>query len=368
MAELSVDEKYELITRNLQEMIGSEDEIKMILKERPLKLYWGTAPTGKIHIGYFIQLLKIADYLKAGCQVTILFADLHAFLDNMKSSLEQLEYRTAYYETMIKEVLCSLGIDISKLTFMKGSDYQLKPEYVMDIFKLMSLTSYNDSRHSGADVVKQTDNPKLNGLVYPLLQVLDEHYLDVDAETSGIDQRKIFMYGRKFMPKIGYRKRFYFMTPMVSGLRFEKEYNTSEIQETKMSASNLDSKIDLLDTQNQIKKKINASYCLSGDTIDNSPLLILEKVIFPVLNYLNRTFIIDRSEKWGGPLEYDTINKVKEAFESKELHPGDLKQGISDNLNQILEPLRSSFESEKNRHMILMSYDDKYFKKNYCRK
>jgi hypothetical protein len=26
----------------------------------------------------------VADFLKAGCEVTILFADLHAFLDNMK--------------------------------------------------------------------------------------------------------------------------------------------------------------------------------------------------------------------------------------------------------------------------------------------
>lgn len=36
-------DKYNLITRNLQEVIGDEKEIKNILETRPLKLYWGTA-------------------------------------------------------------------------------------------------------------------------------------------------------------------------------------------------------------------------------------------------------------------------------------------------------------------------------------
>lgn len=68
MASLTVDEKYQLITRNLQETLGGE-EIKKILAERDLKVYWGTAPTGKPHIGYFVPMTKIADFLQAGCQV-----------------------------------------------------------------------------------------------------------------------------------------------------------------------------------------------------------------------------------------------------------------------------------------------------------
>ena len=58
-----------------------------IMAERPLKLYWGTACTSKIHIGYFVLMMKIVDYINAGCDMTILIADLHAFLDNLKSSL-----------------------------------------------------------------------------------------------------------------------------------------------------------------------------------------------------------------------------------------------------------------------------------------
>lgn len=65
---LTADQKYELITRNLQEVLGA-DEMKKILAERDLKMYWGTAPTGRPHIGYFVPMAKIADFLSAGVEV-----------------------------------------------------------------------------------------------------------------------------------------------------------------------------------------------------------------------------------------------------------------------------------------------------------
>ena len=46
-SKLSPAEKKELITRNLQETLG-EDKIEEILKTRDLKVYWGTATTGKL--------------------------------------------------------------------------------------------------------------------------------------------------------------------------------------------------------------------------------------------------------------------------------------------------------------------------------
>jgi hypothetical protein len=121
---LTPEEKYELITRNLQEVVGM-DKLKKILSERDLKIYWGTATTGKPHIAYFVPMSKISDFLHAGCEVTILFADLHAYLDNMKAPWELLAKRTEYYEVLIKSLLKSIGVPIEKLKFVKGTDYQL---------------------------------------------------------------------------------------------------------------------------------------------------------------------------------------------------------------------------------------------------
>lgn len=121
---LTWTDKYKLITRNLAEWLGDE-KLKSILKERDLKLYWGSATTGKPHIGYFVPMSKIADFLRAKTEVTILFADLHAYLDNMKAPWELLELRTQYYEAIIKAMLKSIDVPLDKLKFVKGTDYQL---------------------------------------------------------------------------------------------------------------------------------------------------------------------------------------------------------------------------------------------------
>lgn len=121
---LTVDERYHLITRNLQEIVGDE-KLRKLLKERDIRIYWGTATTGKPHVAYFVPMSKISDFLKAGCEVTILFADLHAYLDNMKAPWELLAKRTEYYARVIKSALVSIGVPVDKLKFVKGTDYQL---------------------------------------------------------------------------------------------------------------------------------------------------------------------------------------------------------------------------------------------------
>ena len=214
-----VEQKYKLITRNLQEVIG-EDKLKTILAERDLKIYWGTATTGKPHIAYFVPMSKISDFLNAGCEVTILFADLHAYLDNMKAPWELLAKRTEYYARVIKAALKSIGVPLEKLKFVKGTDYQLSKEYTLDVYRLSSMVSEHDAKKAGAEVVKQSQNPLISGLLYPGLQALDEEYLKCDAQFGGIDQRKIFMFAEEYLPRLGYGKRSHLMNPMGKSVTF----------------------------------------------------------------------------------------------------------------------------------------------------
>lgn len=61
---------FDLITRNLQEIIIDKNIALKIMAKRPIKIYWGTAPTGRIHLGYFVPILKLIDFLNAGAEVT----------------------------------------------------------------------------------------------------------------------------------------------------------------------------------------------------------------------------------------------------------------------------------------------------------
>lgn len=65
----NVSDCIRLICRGLDEVIG-EDRLAAVVRERPLRVYWGTATTGKPHVAYFVPMTKIADFLKAGCEVS----------------------------------------------------------------------------------------------------------------------------------------------------------------------------------------------------------------------------------------------------------------------------------------------------------
>lgn len=334
------EEKFELITKGLQEVLNGPI-IKDIIneKKRPVKIYWGTAPTGKPHCGYFVPMIKLAHFLKAGCEVTVLVADLHAFLDNMKAPLELVNYRVQYYEFVIKSMLKSIGVPIERLKFVVGSSYELKPEYTLDLFKLANIVSQNDAKRAGADVVKQVANPLLSGLIYPLMQVLDEHYLGVDAEFGGVDQRKIFVLSEENIQSLGYKKRAHLMNPMVPGLG----------QGGKMSSSDPNSKIDILEKPKKVRKKVNSAFCAPGNVEENGLLSFVQYVIGPVYELKHGTgkfeFSINRPEKYGGPITYHSFADLKQSFKDEKLSPVDLKAGVADGINELLAPIIAEFES-----------------------
>ncbi|CAF4587960.1 unnamed protein product [Rotaria sp. Silwood1] len=339
---LSIDEKYLLITRNLQETIG-DDQLKEILSERDLKVYWGTATTGRPHIAYFLPMIKIADFLHAGCEVTILFADLHAYLDNMKAPWELLDHRTSYYQHIIKAMLKSIGVPLEKLKFVRGTDYQLTQEYTCDVYRLFSIVSEHRAKRAGAEVVKQVASPLISGLLYPCLQALDEEYLHVDAQFGGVDQRRIFTFAEENLPKLGYNKRIYLMNPMIPGLTGDK-----------MSASNEKSKIDLLDTSEQVKVKLNAALCETTNIEQNGILLFCKNVIFPLLK--NEKFILLQSSKNNQLISFDNYQHLEDTFIEEDINANDIKNGLAECLNKLLEPIRQEFQSEEMQKLISLAY------------
>lgn len=340
---MKAEERFELIIKDLQEIVG-EQTLKDILEKRDLKIYWGTAPTGKPNIGYFVPMLKIADFLNAGCEVTILFANIHAYLDNMKTDWNLLEYRTKYYQLVIREILKTVGVSLEKLRFVTGADFQLKKEYTLDMYKLSALVSTRDTRRAGADVVKQLETPKMSGLLYPILQALDEQYLGVDAQFGGIDQRKLFMFAQDFLPKIGYKKRIHLMNYLIPGLT----------QSGKMSSSEPNSKIDFDEIDEEIRKKINKAYCVDGKTENNGLLAIARFIIFKILEYEKRDFVVNRPKKWGGRIAFKNYKALEKAFAKKELASVDLKQGIGEEIIKLVTPIRKILE--KNKDLVKKAY------------
>ncbi len=350
--ESDYENKYNLITKDLAEIIG-QDELKNKLKNNietntNFKVYWGTSPTGSPSFAYFIPMIKICQLLKADCEVTILFADLHAYLDAMKTTWDLLKVRTEYYEIVISEIIKSLGGDITKIKFVRGTDYQLTKEYTIDVYKFLSKVTVDQAQKGGAEVVKQSENPLMSGLIYPILQVLDEVYLGCDAELGGVDQRKIFMMSRDHLSKLGYKANIHLMNQMLPSLNGKSG--------EKMSSSEPNSKIGLHDTQKDIKKKINKAFLEETNT-DSGLFKILELIVFPVLELKGQSkFVINRDEKWGGKLEFESFEEIKNQYKLNLIAPPDIKLGISDFIDNMINPIRQILESDNMKELYKRAY------------
>ncbi len=332
---MNIDQKLALIKRNTAEIITEEELRKLLETKKTPSVYLGTAVTGRPHIGYFVWALKMSDFLRAGFKVKVLLADIHGALDNTPWPL--LEKRYGYYETVITGLFEALGADLSKLSFVKGSDFQLKKDYIFDVLKMATFTTVHDCLKSSSDVVKHGDNPKLAGLIYPIMQSLDEEYLGVDIQYGGVDQRKILVFARENLPKLGYKARIEFMTPLVPGLT----------PGGKMSSSIKGSKVDLIDTPEEVTAKIGSAHCEVGVIENNGVLAFLKYVIMTLKQDRKEEFLVERPEKFGGNLKINSYDELEKLYIEGKIHPLDLKNTVAKYISEFLEPVRQHFEKNK---------------------
>lgn len=319
------------------EVVGT-DHLLDLAVQRPLKCYWGTAPTGRPHVAYLLPAIHISRLVRAGAKVTVLIADYHAALDNNKTEWEALHARTEYYVTVIRELLQITGVDPSAVRFVKGTDHQRgNPTYLDDLLRLSTKITVNIAKRATAEVVKCSNNPPLSNCIYPLMQVLDEEHLDCDFELGGADQRKIFMFGIDYMPRIGYnRKRCYLMTPMIHGLG----------KEGKMSASDIHSKIDLLDSDEDIMKKCKKAFTVDGRVEDNGVMELFQHVIFCMPQFQSSGVTVHRPEEYGGDVHYRNYTDMETDFRDHKVASVDLKGCLGECLVKLLGPLRDKILSE----------------------
>jgi len=327
---MDLNQRLELVKRNTQEIITEEELTELLKKKKKPVVYLGTAITGKPHVGYFMWVLKLADFLKAGFKVKLLLSDITGALDNTPWNI--LDKRYEYYEKIIPLMFKAIGVNVKNIEFVSGLKTALNKDYFYDLLKLSTIVSVHDAKKAGSEVVKQEENPRLSGLIYPLVQSLDEQYLNVDVQYGGIDQRKIFVFARENLPKLGYRARVEVMTPIIPGLIGKK-----------MSASDESSKIDLLDSEGIVKLKINNAFCPEGVVEGNGVLAFLKYVIMFLKEDCKENLVVKRPEKFGGNIVYKDYNALEQDFINKKLHPMDLKNAVAEEINKLLEPIRKSF-------------------------
>ncbi len=313
-------DRLELIKRNVQEIV-TEEELQELLRNKDSPVaYVGYEPSGKIHLGHVLTVNKLLDLQNAGFQIIVLLADVHAYL-NQKGSLEEVR-KTADYN---RDCFIALGLDPQKTKFVYGSDFQLTPDYMLNVLKLTTTASLNRARRSMDEVGRKMDDPKVSQMVYPMMQAIDIALLGVDVAVGGIDQRKIHMLAREGLPALGFKSPLCIHTPILLGLDGKK-----------MSSSS-DNFISVDDSEEEINQKMKKAFCPAGEISENPMLELFRYHICPRYGEI----IFERPEKYGGNLVCRGYGELTTVFSEGTLHPMDLKKGAAKYMNLILEPVRN---------------------------
>ena len=334
---MDVTEKVELIKRSpTKEIVKDEAElIELLNTNSKPKHYIGLEISGFLHLGSLISTgFKINDFMKAGIDCTVFLADWHTLInDKLGGNLETISKVSKYYADAFR-LVCP-GVNIVMGTEL----YDSKKEYWRE---LVSITKHMTLRRTmrTLDIMGRQDDPekiKLAKLLYPPMQAADIHSLDLDIVHAGMDQRKIHMIVREVFPSMGWKVPVAVHHSLLPGLK-QPDPNIEDHggEATKMSKSDPNSGIFIHNSDDEIGKKIRKGWCEEG-LVENNPVLEMAKqIVFHEYDSIS----IERPEKFGGNVTYNSFEELESDFGQKKLHPGDLKNTMGEYMVKIIAPIR----------------------------
>ena len=348
---MDITEKVDLIERPpTEEVVTHEELIELFKTNSSPKHYIGLEISGFLHLGSLISTgFKINDFVKAGVNCTIFLADWHTMInDKLGGDWDTITKVSKYYADAFKLVCPDANIVL-------GSDlYDSRKEYWKEFMKFTKHMSLKRTMRTLTIMGRSEDESKIDlaKLLYPPMQAVDIHSLDLDIVHAGMDQRKIHMLVREIFPKMNWKVPVAVHHKLLPGLSKPSDSNDSQAL-GKMSKSDPNSGIFIHNTDEEIRTKIKKAWCEEAN-IQNNPLLDISKNV--ILHEFDE-MKVERPEKFGGNVIYSDYNQLESDFAAKKLHPTDLKQTVGNYLVKVVAPIRDNLKlSEELFDAIKKSY------------
>jgi tyrosyl-tRNA synthetase len=346
---MDLEERFQLIMGVGEEVITPE-ELKTLLEEKKNPVaYDGFEPSGLSHLPFGVyRALLLKDLIKAGVHFKLWLADWFAWINRkMGGELERIHTVGDYFT----EVWRAAGVPMEKVEVLWASDAMDSIEYWERVVRIAKVTSV--ARATRALTImgrKEGDMTEVAQYFYPMMQVADIFHLEADITQLGLDQRRANVLAREVGPKLGWWKPIVISHHMLMNLEgaaepegYDDEHATDVQIASKMSKSKPESTIFVHDSYEEIKNKIRGAFCPPKE-VENNPLLDYAKhLVFRVFD----TMIIERPSKYGGDLEFISYKELEDAYHNGDLHPLDLKNGMTYYIDKMIEPIRTHFEKNK---------------------
>uniref|UniRef100_A0A1J3EGP9 tyrosine--tRNA ligase n=2 Tax=Noccaea caerulescens TaxID=107243 RepID=A0A1J3EGP9_NOCCA len=337
-----VEKRYKIV-RSIGEECVQDEELKNLLAKKAAPIcYDGFEPSGRMHIAQGVmKVINVNKLTSAGCRVKIWIADWFAQLNNkMGGDLKKIRVVGEYFQ----EIWKASGMNLDKVEFLWSSEEinARADKYwplVMDIARKNKLPRITRC----VTIMGRNDTDELTAaqILYPCMQCADIFFLEADICQLGMDQRKVNMLAREYCDDIKRKNKPIVLSHhMLPGLQQGQE---------KMSKSDPLSAIFMEDEEAEVNVKIKKAYC-PPKIVQGNPCL--EYIKFIILPWFDE-FTVERNEEYGGNKTFKSFEEIAADYESGELHPGDLKKGLTNALNKILQPVRDHFKTDARAKNLL---------------
>jgi tyrosyl-tRNA synthetase len=343
---MDTEPRFKLVSKNLQEII-TRDELRNLLEtnDKP-RGYVGFEPSGMMHAGTgLIVGKKMRDYADAGFHFIIFLADWHGWINNkMGGEMSNIRAAGEYF----KDCFTALGLPEGKVEYLWTSDLVDDKDYWEKVVRVMKATSLKRMLRAMPIMGRSADSVDVESAwaLYPALQTSDIFQMELDVAAAGMDQRKVHVLAREVAPKLGHNPPVCLHSPLLPSLQeasiegsFDEDENINKSIKSKMSKSVGKGAIWVNDSAKEIKKKYRAAFCPEKMVEGNPVMDHARMVVFPHLGELN----IERPAKYGGDISFQNYEELAKTYARGDLHPLDLKIGVSATIAKLLAPVEEYF-------------------------
>ncbi|MFH1566218.1 MAG: tyrosine--tRNA ligase [bacterium] len=340
---MTPQEKVKIIKGFADEIVTEKELLNLFEEKEHPVAYDGFEPSGiaPIHFG-LLRAINIKSLLSTGVKLKLYLADYFAYINNkLGADMEKIRTAGEYFV----EVWKASGVDTEKIEIVWASELMDSLEYwdrVLTVARTLSLNrTYKSLTIAGRN---QKDILSTAQLFYPSMQVADIFEMNIDICQLGMDQRRANMIARETADKLKWKKPVAVHHHMILGLKGVKQKEDPEqtLIASKMSKSDPTSSIYVHDTKEEIAHKIKTAFCPPNQTESNPIFEYAKYILFPSSGILK----IFRAKEHGGYIEYQNSEDLKKDYEAGNLHPNDLKLGVSDGLDVLIKPIREYFEKD----------------------
>lgn len=361
-----LEEDFQRILTVGEECISPEDLKKLLIAKgrgsdnQKFNLYDGFEPSGRMHIAQGVfKAMNVNKCTSPGTNSTFTFwvADWFALMnDKMGGDLEKIKIVGKY----LIEVWKAAGMDLDNVIFKWASEeITTKADTywptMLDVARRFNVTRIKKC----CQIMGRLEGSLTSAQVlYPLMQCTDVFFLKADICQLGVDQRKVNMLAREYCAAAGIKNKPIILSHhMLYGLKAGQE---------KMSKSDPDSAIFMEDSEEDVERKIMKAYCPNKeeeavrtedgdvDAGKESMHLVQDTLKNPCLDYIQNIILCPPGATFTvNGVTYAEFPPIREAFINGDITEEQLKRGLINELNKLLQPVRNHFNNDENAKSLL---------------